>query len=105
MRLGLAHSNDRLGSTLNEGIAKLLDLNKSPSRKVNEIDNRGTNFYVALYWAEALAAQDSSYAELAANLAANEESIVQELVDCEPLYSTMRPRTRRGNSAPLEHLT
>merc|ERR1719272_1121830 len=72
-----------LGSTLNEGIAKLLENNKSPSRKVNEIDNRGTNYYVAAYWSEALAAKDSDYAELASSLAANEDTIVQELIDCQ----------------------
>ncbi|MDH5750436.1 MAG: NADP-dependent isocitrate dehydrogenase, partial [Rhodospirillales bacterium] len=55
-----------LGRTLDQATEKLLDNNKSPSRKVNEIDNRGSHFYLALYWAEALAAQDED-AELKAH--------------------------------------
>ena len=51
--------------------------------KVNEIDNRGTNFYVALYWAEAMAKKDPAYSELAASLAANEEAITKDLIDCQ----------------------
>jgi isocitrate dehydrogenase len=46
-----------LAETLDQAIAKFLDNNKSPARKVGEIDNRGSHFYLALYWAEALAAQ------------------------------------------------
>ena len=46
-----------LASTLDHAIAKFLESNKSPSRKVNEIDNRGSHFYLAMYWAEAMAAQ------------------------------------------------
>ena len=59
--------------------------NKSPSRKVNELDNRGSHFYLALYWAEALATQDQDaelkmrFAPLAAALTANESKIVDEL--------------------------
>jgi isocitrate dehydrogenase len=46
-----------LGETLDQAIGKFLDENKSPARKVGQIDNRGSHFYLALYWAEALAAQ------------------------------------------------
>jgi len=74
-----------LGNTLNQAIGAFLDNNKSPSRKVNELDNRGSHFYLALYWAEALAGQgdDSVLAEefkgLATTLRASESKIVEEL--------------------------
>ena len=51
-----------LAAALDKSIEKLLDTNKSPSRKVNEIDNRGSHFYLAMYWAQALAAQDDDAA-------------------------------------------
>ena len=51
-----------LASTLDHAIAKFLESNKSPSRKVNEIDNRGSHFYLAMYWAEAMAAQQKDAA-------------------------------------------
>ena len=54
-----------LGRTLDEATGKLLENGKSPSRKVGELDNRGSHFYLALYWAQALAAQTDD-AELAA---------------------------------------
>jgi isocitrate dehydrogenase len=57
-----------LSETLDEAVGKFLDNNKSPARKVGEIDNRGSHFYLAMYWAEALAAQ-SKDAELAARFA------------------------------------
>ena len=75
-----------LGDALDDATEKLLDTGKSPSRKVNELDNRGSHFYLALYWAEALAAQtaDSPLAEtfgpIAQRLAENEASIVEELI-------------------------
>src|SRR5690606_2461520 len=53
-----------LSRTLDQATGKLLNNNKSPSRKVGELDNRGSHFYLALYWAEALAAQNDD-AELA----------------------------------------
>lgn len=74
-----------LGATLDQATAKLLDTNKSPSRKVNELDNRGSHFYLALYWAQALAAQSDDaqlaarFAPLAEALAADEDTIVAEL--------------------------
>jgi len=72
-----------LGETLNEAVGKLLENDKSPSRKVNEIDNRGSTFYVALYWAQAMAKHDSSFKELAEKLQANEEQIHRDLVNCQ----------------------
>ncbi len=74
-----------LASALDVATEKLLDEGKSPSRKVNELDNRGSHFYLTLYWAEALAAQDddadlkAKFATLAKTLAANETKIVEEL--------------------------
>ena len=78
-----------LANCLNSAIGKFLDENKSPSRKVNEIDNRGSHFYLALYWAEALAEQSenadlqSQFAGLAESLRANEEKIAKELLDAQ----------------------
>ncbi len=46
-----------LAETLDEANGKVLDFNRSPARKVGELDNRGSHFYLALYWAQALAAQ------------------------------------------------
>lgn len=74
-----------LAKALDQATGKFLDENKSPSRKVNELDNRGSHFYLAMYWAEALAAQ-SEDAELARHFASaatamgeNEARIVAEL--------------------------
>merc|ERR1712196_289841 len=67
-----------LSEALNTAIAKFLDENKSPGRKKMEIDNRGSHFYLALYWAEACAKQDkdaelkASFTELAKTLSENE---------------------------------
>ena len=75
-----------LGETLDEATEQLLVNKKSPSRKVNELDNRGSHFYLALYWAEALAAQNkdqqlkSSFGVLAQKLKSNEVTIVNELL-------------------------
>ena len=74
-----------LADTLDEATAKFLLTNKSPSRKCGELDNRGSHFYLALYWAQALAAQDADadlkaeFAPIAEKLAANEGTIVAEL--------------------------
>lgn len=76
-----------LGSTLDAAIGKLLDANKNPSRKTGELDNRGSQFYLAKYWAEELAAQteDTALAEhfagLADALGKNEDVIVSELAE------------------------
>ena len=74
-----------LANALDEATGRLLDNGKSPSRKVNELDNRGSHFYIALYWAQALAAQSADqalaarFAPLAAKLAVEEDVIVAEL--------------------------
>eukprot|EP00911_Craspedida_sp_UC1_P002944 UC1_evm1s2147 len=72
-----------LADALNEAIGQVLDNNKSPLRKCGEPDNRATNFYLAMYWAEAMAKHDAEYAPLAEALAANEGQILAELVDCQ----------------------
>jgi isocitrate dehydrogenase len=78
-----------LATTLDQATGKLLEEGKSPSRKVNELDNRGSHFYLALYWAEALAAQtddaelQAHFAPLAKSLADNEDKIITELTDCQ----------------------
>ena len=87
--LGRVFDNDAaklLGETLDEAIAEFLDSNRSPSRRVNEIDNRGSHFYLAKFWAEALARQDrdpylkNRFAALAMRLAASEAQINEELL-------------------------
>lgn len=78
-----------LADTLNQATSKLLAEGNSPSRKVNENDNRGSHFYLALYWAEALAKQneDSSLADqfagLSQSLSDNEAQIVEDLIKCQ----------------------
>ena len=72
-----------LAQTLNEATASLLNNDKSPLRKVKQLDNRGSTFYIARYWAEAMAKHDASLAPLSEALIANEEKIVAELVDCQ----------------------
>lgn len=76
-----------LADALDAATAKLLDENKSPSRRTGEPDNRASHYYLGMYWAEALAAQDkdselkAQFAPLAQALADNEEKIIAELVD------------------------
>nr|WP_297460200.1 NADP-dependent isocitrate dehydrogenase [uncultured Halomonas sp.] len=95
--LALAASLEHLGSTFDNARAKILakaldqangkflDSNKSPSRKTGELDNRGSHFFLALYWAQALAEQNEDadlkalFARLAETLEANEAAIVNEL--------------------------
>merc|ERR1719167_227208 len=72
-----------LGDTLMSAIGTWLDNNKSPGRKVKQLDNRGANFYVALYWAQELAAKDAAWAPLAKALTDNEEQIVKDLIECQ----------------------
>ncbi len=80
--------NDRarvLAGALNEANGRYLSENRAPSRKVNELDNRGSSFYLTMYWAEALAGQDDDaelaarFAPVAESLAANEQRIIEEL--------------------------
>lgn len=101
-----------LANTLDEATGQFLDENKSPSRKVGELDNRGSHFYLSLYWAQALAKQNqdadlaAEFAPIAKELAAKEAQIVQELnqaqgdaadlggyysVDLEKVTDIMRP--------------
>jgi isocitrate dehydrogenase len=75
-----------LAETLDTAIAKFLEFNRNPARKVGQIDNRGSHFYLALYWAEALAAQtkdaalQARFKPLAETLAKNEDKINAELI-------------------------
>jgi isocitrate dehydrogenase len=75
-----------LGATLDEATTQYLLNNRSPSRKVNQIDNRGSHFYLAMYWAKALAEQQvepelsTHFASFAQALADNEQTIVAELI-------------------------
>jgi isocitrate dehydrogenase len=86
--LGLKNSNpkaDLLAKTLDQATSKLLENNKSPSRKVGELDNRGSHFYLAMYWAEALSEQtedaglQAAFTLMAMELRAKEDTIVSEL--------------------------
>jgi len=86
--LGLKTGNAQakiLAQTLDAATGKLLENNKNPSPKTGQLDNRGSQFYLALYWAQALAAQTddaalaAKFAPLAAKLAAGEQAIVAEL--------------------------
>jgi len=77
-----------LGETLDVATTKFLLNNKSPSRKVNEIDNRGSHFYLAMYWAQELsgcsdATLAASFKKLAADLSQSEAKITEELVACQ----------------------
>ena len=78
-----------LAQALDQATIELLDNRKSPSRKVNELDNRGSHFYLALYWAEALASQttdkdlQSEFKSLYQELSENETQIIQQLNDAQ----------------------
>jgi isocitrate dehydrogenase len=75
-----------VAAALNQASSQYLTENRSPSRKVNELDNRGSHFYLALYWAQALATQtncpelQAEFSQLAATLAENEQAIVDQLI-------------------------
>ena len=86
----LGNTNDNpkalvLAETLDDATDKFLDNDKSPSRKVGEMDNRGSHFYLALYWAEGLANQNkdaelkAQFTKIATDLKANESKIISEL--------------------------
>ncbi len=86
--LGETDNNDKaliLAETLDDATSKLLDNNKGPSRKVNELDNRGSHFYLAMYWAKELASQTKNtelkeqFYIIAKELTAKEKTIVNEL--------------------------
>lgn len=87
--LGQSLNNSKalvLSETLDQATEKFLENDKSPARKVGQLDNRGSHFYLALYWAEALAAQDkdtdlkSLFTPIAAEMKNNEERINSELI-------------------------
>ena len=87
--LSTTSNNDKaiiLAETLDQATGKFLEEAKSPSRVVNEIDNRGSHFYLTLYWAQALAGQNkvaelqARFAKLAQELADNEAKINDELM-------------------------
>jgi isocitrate dehydrogenase len=90
--LGEKYENKKalvLSEALDDATNKFLENSKSPSRKVNELDNRGSHFYLALYWAQALAAQDKDadlkehFKNIASKLEENEEQINKELIDAQ----------------------
>ena len=90
--LGEAFKNDKatlLAKTLDKAIGQHLEHDRGPSRRVNELDTRGSHFYLALYWADALAKQtqdpelQARFATVSQELAGNEEKIVQELNDAQ----------------------
>lgn len=90
--LGNAFQNEKalvFAETLDQAIGKFLDNNKSPARKLGQIDNRGSHFYLALYWAQALAAQtkdkelQARFAKVAKQLGDNEAKIAQDLLDAQ----------------------
>jgi isocitrate dehydrogenase len=78
-----------LAETLDTAIGMYLENQKLPSRKVRELDNRGSSFFLGLYWAQALAAQDKDadikarFTKIAKQLADNAAKIDQELIDCQ----------------------
>jgi isocitrate dehydrogenase len=78
-----------MGSTLERATASFLLTNKSPSRKVMELDNRGSHYYLAMYWAQELASQTEDaelaayFTKVAGELTEGEPTILQELLDCQ----------------------
>ena len=89
---GQRNENERaliLAETLDQATIKFLDNKKSPSRVVNELDNRGSHFYLAMYWAEALSQQQKDkqlmveFAEISSELQSNMEKILKELLEAQ----------------------
>ena len=89
---GEVFKNDRstiLAETLDQAIGEHLEHQRAPSRRVNELDTRGSHFYLALYWAQMLAQQtqdpelQARFSEVARQMADNEDKIVQELIDAQ----------------------
>jgi isocitrate dehydrogenase len=90
--LGQSLNNEKalvLSETLDQATEKFLANDKSPARKIGQLDNRGSHFYIALYWAQALAAQDKNaelktyFTPIAAELTANEAKIDTELIEAQ----------------------
>ena len=90
--LGEKYGNEKalvLADALDKATEEFLEKDKSPSRKVNELDNRGSHFYLALYWAQAVAEQNRDkelkehFSKIAKQLKENEEQILQELIDAQ----------------------
>ena len=90
--LGQSLNNEKalvLSDTLDQATQKFLANDKSPARKIGQLDNRGSHFYIALYWAQALATQDKNadlkayFTPIAAELTANEAKIDAELIDAQ----------------------
>lgn len=90
--LGEKYGNQKaivLADALDKATEEFLEKDKSPSRKVNELDNRGSHFYLALYWAEALSEQDKDteleeiFTKVAKDLKDNKDKILQELLDAQ----------------------
>lgn len=107
--LGESNNNQRakiLGEALDDATEKLLANKKGPSRKVNELDNRGSHYYLALYWAEALANQNTdkdlkeTFIPIAKSLAENEATIVKELNEIQG-----KPVNIEGYYKPSDDLT
>lgn len=97
--LGQSLQNDKalvLSETLDLATEKFLENDKSPARKVGQIDNRGSHFYLALYWAEALANQNkdmdlkSIFTPIAAALIKNEATITQELIQAQGINQDIK---------------
>lgn len=84
--LGVTSNNKRaivLSKALNQAIERLLENRKSPGRKVNQLDNRASNFYIALYWAEFMAEVDPEFKVLASQLKEHRKEVVEELKACQ----------------------
>jgi len=86
--LGRKNNNERasiLSKTLDKAIGRVLENSKSPSRKTGELDNRGSHFYLGMYWAQELATQtddvslSSKFTEIAKSFTDNEYNVVSEL--------------------------
>ncbi|WP_329806682.1 NADP-dependent isocitrate dehydrogenase [Flavobacterium facile] len=106
--LGQTLNNEKalvLSDTLDQATEKFLANDKSPARKIGQLDNRGSHFYIALYWAQALAAQDKNaelkayFTPIAAEMTANEAKIDAELIDAQG-----KPQEIGGYYQPNEDL-
>lgn len=85
-RLAETSGNDKarvLGECLNKAVGRILNNRKSPSRIVNQIDNRATNYYVALYWADFLQQEDPAYKPVFEALSNARGQIVEEFKQCQ----------------------